>query len=60
MTFMNDDYVLKNEKCSFEETIEDLTDEIKKRILLFKAESISKSTFHLPLYNNSSSSNVLL
>lgn len=51
---------LKEEKCKLVASIENIQKEVEKRLLSFLAEELSKQSFHLPLYNHSETSQMLL
>lgn len=51
---------LKDEKCKLQATIDNIEKEVDKKLLNFLADELSKQSFHLPLYNHSETSQLLL
>lgn len=51
---------LKDEKCKLQATIDNIEKEVEKKLLSFLADELSKQSFHLPLYNHSETSQMLL
>lgn len=51
---------LKDEKCKLQATLENIEKEVDKKFLNFLSDELSKQSFHLPLYNHSETSQILL
>ena len=51
---------MKTEKCKLVASIDNINKEIEKKLLNFYCDELNKQTFHIPLYNHSQSSQMLL
>ncbi|EAR92324.3 WD repeat protein (macronuclear) [Tetrahymena thermophila SB210] len=51
---------LRDEKCKLQATIDNIEKEVEKKLLNFLSDELSKQSFHLPLYNHSETSQLLL
>lgn len=50
---------VKEEKCKLKTSIENIQREVEKKLMEHFCDQISKATYHLPLFNHSSTSQML-
>ncbi|EGR28431.1 WD40 repeat protein [Ichthyophthirius multifiliis] len=51
---------IKDEKCNLQASIDNIEKEIEKKLLNFLSDELSKQSYHIPLYNHSETSQILL